>query len=200
LVGSGGTGTGGVIGSGGSGTGGVVGSGGSGTAGTPVGGTGGSMGGGAGGTGGTTAKDASADVTQDSPGFDGNQTVIYSGCGYGGDIERAVVAKFDARAGVCVTLVLESPHAAPDASFGMTISQNWGVAALKLWASSTNDCATRNPPSGAVGASSASGSVTVNRSAGTIDIDAVFDFPASDAGPRQSVELKAQGVDFMHNC
>jgi hypothetical protein len=111
-----------------------------------------------------------------------------------------VVARFDAQAGICVTLVLESPHVAPDASFGMTISEYWGVAALAQWPSSTDDCATRNPTSGALGASSASGSVTVNRSSGTIDIDAAFEFPATDWGAVQSVEMEAQGVDFMHNC
>jgi hypothetical protein len=146
----------------------------------------------AGGAGGTTAMDAGVDGVQGP--------VTYSGCGYGGDIERAVVARFDAQAGTCVTLVLESPHRAPDAGLGMTISTNWGVAALVQWPSSINDCATRNPPASALRVSSASGNVTVNRSSGTIDIDAVFEFPVTDWGAAQSVEMKAQGVDYMQNC
>jgi hypothetical protein len=162
-------------------------------AGGAVGGTGGRGGAtSAGGAGGTMAMDAGVDSVQGP--------VTYSGCGYGGDVERAVVARFDAQAGTCVTLVLESPHRAPDASLGMTISDNWGVAALVQWPSSINDCATRNPPASALGVSSASGSVTVNRSSGTIDIDAEFEFPVTDWGAAQSVEMKAQGVDYMHNC
>lgn len=191
----GGPGPGGRVGTGGYGFAGVLG-----TGGGPAGRTGGTGGTATGGSDGGAARDASADGEKDGPGNDGDAAVVYSGCGYGGGIDRAVVARFDARAGVCVTLVLESPHSAPDASFGMTISPYWGVAAIFLWPSATADCATRNPIAGALGASSASGSVTVDRVSGTIDIEAVFDFPSSDAGPAQSVEMKAQAVDFMHNC
>lgn len=195
----------GVIGVGGYAPGGYVPAGVPGTGGKAVGGVtgtraGGSAAGGSGGTGGATAKDASADGASDGAGVDGGAAVVYSGCGYGGGIERAVIARFDARAQVCVTLVLESPHKAPDASFGMTISPNWGVAAIVLWPSTNADCATRNPPRDGRGAASATGNVTVNRAPGTIDIDAVFDFSSSDAGAAQSVEMKAQGVSFMPNC
>jgi hypothetical protein len=218
-LGSGGAGVGGLMGMGGAKTGGTMGTGGKlgaggyvyvpagviGTGGKPAGGVtgtraGGSAAGGSGGTGGATAQDASADGASDGAGVDGGAAIVYSGCGYGGDIERAVIARFDARAQACVTLVLESPHKAPDASFGMTISPNWGVAALVLWSSATDVCATRVPPRDGRGATSATGNVTVNRSSGTIDIDAAFDFPSTDAGAAQSVGMKAQGVDFMRNC
>jgi hypothetical protein len=194
---------GGTVGTGGSGSGGVPGRGGSGSGGTRVGGAGGSAidgGGGAtaSGTGGTTAVDGSPEGGEDVPGIDGIPLVVYSGCSYIGGIERAAVARFDGRG--CVTLVLESPHVAPDASFGMTITQYWGVAAIGQWPSSTGDCATLGPPSSALGASSASGSVTVDRSPGTIDIDAVFNFPATDWGAVRTVEMKAQGVVFMRSC
>ena len=49
-------------------------------------------------------------------------------------------------------------------------------------------------------ATSASGSVTIHNSPYTLDIDAVLNFPASDAGPAQSIEMKAQGVDLNHGC
>jgi hypothetical protein len=219
-LGSGGAGAGGLMGMGGAKSGGTMGTGGKlgaggyvyvpagviGTGGKPAGGVtgtragGSAAGGSGGGTGGATARDASADGASDGAGVDGGAAIVYSGCGYGGGIERAVIARFDARAQVCVTLVLESPHNAPDASFGMTISPNWGVAALVLWPASSADCATRNPPRDGRGASSASGNVTVDRTPGTIDIDAVFEFPATDGGAAQSVEMKAQGVDYMRNC
>jgi hypothetical protein len=49
-------------------------------------------------------------------------------------------------------------------------------------------------------ADSASGSVTINSSSATIDVDAVLYFPATDAGAARSVELKAQAVDIKHGC
>jgi hypothetical protein len=81
-----------------------------------------------------------------------------------------------------------------------TTTHNKDAGGNLMWSSATDMCATRTPPTGGFAASSATGSVTVNRSSSTIDIDAVVAFPSSDAGPAQSVEMKAQGVPFMLNC
>jgi hypothetical protein len=83
---------------------------------------------------------------------------------------------------------------------GLTLSANWGVEDTALWPSTTADCAVRTTAKGAVAATSAAGSVTVSYSPATLDIDAVLSFPPSDAGPAQSVELKAEGVDINHGC
>ncbi len=110
-----------------------------------------------------------------------------------------MVGKFDPESGTCAVLVLTQSHA--DASMGLTLSENWVVEATSLWRSTTADCAARTTSKGAVAATSAAGSVTINYPATTtLDIDAVLSFPASDAGPAQSVELKAQGVDIRHSC
>jgi len=42
--------------------------------------------------------------------------------------------------------------------------------------------------------------VSIVTSGATIDVDAVLDFPSSDGGPAQTVEMKAQGVTFNHGC
>jgi hypothetical protein len=182
-------------GSGGAGSGGLLGSGGSGAGGTAAGGRGGSV---TGGTGGTATTDAGA--AGGTTGFDAGQASIYSGCIFIGGINRAVVAKFDPQAGVCVALVLAQPGGSGDGGFGLTISQSWGVESTSLWQSATADCAQRFAPGGAASATSASGSVSVDTSSTTIDVDAVLYFPASDAGAAQSIEMKAQGVDINHGC
>jgi hypothetical protein len=153
-----------------------------------------------GGAGGETTKDAGTTATGGAGGVDAGRASSYSGCRYIGGIDRAVVAKFDPQAGLCVVLALASPAGAPDASLGMTITQYWGVESAHLWSSTADDCAQRFTPAGAVSATSASGSVTVNQTPATIDIDAVLNFPASDGGPARSVELKAQGVDINKGC
>jgi hypothetical protein len=123
---------------------------------------------------------------------------------YIGGIDRAVVAKFDPRASICVALVLSEPAFGPDAGFGLTITQGWGVEYARLWPSTTGDCAQRFAPVGstssAVAAASASGRVSINNSTTTIDVDAVLYFPATDTGAARSVELKAQAVDIKHGC
>ncbi len=202
VAGSGGARTGGMVGSGGAGAGGVVGSGGAGVGGTGAGGRGGTVSGGAGGSaaGGTGGTTRDAGATGGTGGLDAGQTSTYSGCLFGGGINRAVVAKLDPQAGICVALVLSQPAFGPDAGFGLTITQGWGVEFASRWPSTTADCVQRFPPAGAESATSASGSVSVNTSSATIGVDAVLYFPASDTGPAQSIELKAQNVDINHAC
>ena len=185
--GSGGTRTGGTQGSGGSGTGGMSGSGGSGSGGTL-------------GSGGTTTRDAGTAATGGTGGLDAGQAATYSGCTYIGGIDRAGVAKFDPQTGLCVALVLASPSGAPDAGFGLSLTPSWGVQSATLWPSTAGDCANWVRVNGVASATSASGSVTIHNSPYTLDIDAVLSFPASDAGPAQSIEMKAQGVDLNHGC
>lgn len=185
--GSGGTRTGGTPGSGGSATGGMLGSGGLGTGGTP-------------GSGGTTTRDAGAAATGGTGGLDAGQAATYSGCTYIGGFDRAGVAKFDPQTGRCVALVLASPSGAPDAGFGLSLTPSWGVQSATLWPSTADDCAQWVKVSGVASATSASGSVTIHNSPYTLDIDAVLNFPASDAGPAQSIEMKAQGVALNHGC
>jgi hypothetical protein len=170
-----------TAGTGGTGAGGMVGTGGS----TAV--TGGSGGTTAGGSGGSTTGDAGA-------------ASVYSGCMFIGGINRAVVAKFEPQAGVCVALVLAQPGPDQDAGSGLSVTESWGVESASLWPSTTGDCARRFAPGEAESAASASGSVSVDTSSTTIDVDAVLHFPASDAGPARSIELKAQGVDINHGC
>ena len=197
LLTGGAIGAGGLLGSGGTtGMGGATGSGlvgtGGGTGGLSAGGAGGIP---LGGSGGTTAKDASTDGAQDAPGIDGNQTVVYRGCGFG---NLATLSRFDKQAGTCVTLVLDSLEGAADAGFDMTVSQNWSVTAICLYpASLLLVCGTYTCRG--LEASSASGNVTVNSSS-TIDIDAVAKFPSSDAGPVQSIEMKASAVYYGNPC
>jgi hypothetical protein len=185
--GSGGTRTGGASGSGGSVTGGMLGSGGLGMGGTL-------------GSGGTTTRDAGTAATGGTGGLDAGQAATYSGCTYIGGIDRAGVAKFDPQTGLCVALVLASPSGAPDAGFGLSFTPNWGVQSATLWPSTAGDCANWVRVSGVASATSASGSVAIHNSPYTLDIDAVLNFPASDAGPAQSIEMKAQGVDLNHGC
>jgi hypothetical protein len=151
------------------------------------------------GSGGAMATDAGA--TGGASGFDAVPASTYSGCMYIGGIDRAIVAKFDPQAGLCVALVLSEPAFGPDAGFGLTITKGWGVEYAGLWPSTTADCAQRFVPMDASSAAdSASGSVTINSSSATIDVDAVLYFPATDAGAARSVELKAQAVDIKHGC
>jgi hypothetical protein len=195
----GGSGRGGAIATGGSGGGGSTGS--SGTGGR--GGTGGSSStGGSSGTGGsgTGGSGTGGSGTGDAGGGDAGQASTYSGCRYIGGIDRAVVAKLDAQAGVCVALALAAPNGAPDAGFGMTITPTWGVESTSLWPSTTGPCSLRGGPAGSAHATSASGSVIVNSSPPTIDIDAVLYFPATDGGAAQAIELQAQGVDINRGC
>jgi hypothetical protein len=160
-------------------------------------GTGGMGGGGTGGKGGAGGSSG----TGGSTGSDAGLATTYVGCMYIGGIDRAVVAKFDPQAGVCVALVLASPSGAPDAGFGMTLTKGWGVQSTALWPSATaGDCAQLSPPASAEHATSATGSVSVNATPATIDIDAVLSFPATDGGAARSIELKAQGVDINRGC
>jgi hypothetical protein len=161
--------------------------------------------GGGAGAGGSTgnggASGASGAGTGGTTTGDGGQPSIYSGCIYIGGINRAVVAKFDPQTSICVALLLTQPNHA-DAGLGMTIAESWGLEGTGMWTSPTPDCTHLTSAPITMRATSASGNVSVNYSstAPTIDIDAVLSFPASDAGPAQSVELKAQGVDINHGC
>lgn len=151
------------------------------------------------GAGGTLATDAGA--TGGASGFDAEPASTYSGCMYIGDIDRAVVAKFDPHAGFCVALVLSEPAFGPNGGFGLTITKGWGVEDASLWPSTSGECAQRLAPLGSSSAAdSASGNVSINSSSATIDVDAVLYFPATDAGAARSIELKAQGVDIKHGC
>jgi hypothetical protein len=168
-------------------------------------GTGGARTGGAsggfGGAGGTTSVGsggATSIGTGGATGQDAGQASIYSGCRYIGGYNRAVIAKFDPEAGICVAIVLVEPDRT-DAGLGLTISENWGLEGTGIWPSTTSNCATR-ALSTARPATSAQGSVSVSYSPATIDVDAVLTFPASDAGPAQTVEMKAKGVDNGHGC
>lgn len=195
-----------VTGAGGSGiaggAGGRGGTAGAGTGGTTAGAGGARLDGSAGtdgaGTGGTPSTDGAA--TGGASGFDAAATSTYSGCTYIGGIDRAVVAKFDPQAGTCVAIVLFEPSRGSDAGLGLTITQGWGLESVSLWTSTTGQCAQRMAPAGRVSATSASGSVSINASASTIDVDAVLGFPATDAEAPRSVELKATGVDMNHGC
>jgi hypothetical protein len=51
-----------------------------------------------------------------------------------------------------------------------------------------------------VSATSASGTVSVVSESQAIDVDAVLNFPSSDAGPAMTVEMKANGVTINHSC
>ena len=191
-TGAGGTATGGTPGSGGSGSGGKVGSGGS--------GGGGVLGSGGSGSGGTTRTDAGTATTGGTGGPDAGQEASYSGCTYIGGIDRAGVAKFDPQTGLCTALVLASPSGGRDAGLGLSLTQSWGVESATLWPSSAADCVQWVRVAGTANATSASGSVTITNSPYTLDIDAVLSFPASDAGPAQAIEMKAQGVSLNHGC
>jgi hypothetical protein len=192
-VGSGGARTGGSVGVGGGGRGGVLGSGGSGAGGIASGGASGPATGGAGG-----GKDAGADAAGGAPGIDGAGTAVYSGCWNIGGITRACVAKFDPQLGACALIELFQPGSG-DAGVGLTVSGlGWGVGGIYLWWSPTNDCL-RMGRAG-VNATSASGTVTVVSASQAIDVDAVLNFPSSDAGPAMTVEMKATGVTINHSC
>jgi hypothetical protein len=132
-------------------------------------------------------------------GGDGGGPGIYTGCSYIGGYDRAVVAKFDPQAGACVVVALMAPVRA-DASTGLTITSPWWIEYVTMWSSTTAECLSKGVRSGAAQATSASGSVTVNWSPATIDIDAILTFQPVDGGPSQSVELKAQGVDLDRSC
>jgi hypothetical protein len=103
------------------------------------------------------------------------------------------LAKFDPQTGLCVALVLASPSGARDAGFGLSLTSSWGVQSATLWPSTAGDCVQWVRVSVVASATSASSSVTIHNSPNTLDIDAVLNFPASDAGPAQSIEMKAQG-------
>jgi hypothetical protein len=160
-----------------------------GTGGARTGGASGSLGG----AGGTTSPGSGGTTTRDA-----GQASIYSGCRYIGGYNRAVIAKFDPAAGICVAIVLMEPGRT-DAGLGLTITENWGLESTGLWPSTTSNCATRALVDTRA-ATSAQGSVSVSYSPATIDVDAVLTFPASDAGPAQTIELSAQGVDNSHGC
>jgi hypothetical protein len=197
-----GGGTGGIAGSGGARTGGNVGGGGVGTGGAIR--TGGASGGGAGGTvmggaGGSEVVDASPVDTGGAPGVDGGQGIVYSGCRYVGGISRAYLAKFDPQAGLCVVIVFLQPTSS-DAGLDLTVTTlGWGVGGISLVRSTSGDCL-HPSGTGSVSATSASGSATLNNYGETIDIDAALTFPASDAGPSVTVEMKAQAVPTGHSC
>lgn len=162
------------------------------TAGTGGARTGGASGG-SGGVGGATSVGTGGATSRDA-----GQASIYSGCSYVGGYNRAVIAKFDPQAGTCVAIVLMQPDRR-DAGLGLTTTDSWGVESTGLWPSTTSNCATRNLV-GARAATSAQGSVSVSYSPATIDVDAVLTFPASDAGPAQTIELTAKGVDNSRGC
>ena len=130
--------------------------------------------------------------------------VVYSGCQFIGGVDRVVVAKFDAQASQCVALVLASPAGITPAFTGLTISAPWYPESASLWASTTGDCAYRNPPSGALRATSGSGTVTVSTTAAgsqaTITVDATLTFPTATTGATQTAALKKQGVSTSTNC
>ena len=195
--GTGGPRTGGTPGSGGAGPGGMVGSGGLGSGGKV--GSGGSGRGGSGG-GGITTRDAGTAATGGTGGLDAGQAATYSGCIYIGGIDRAGVAKFDPQTGLCVALVLTSPSSSRDGGLGLSLSPSWGAQSATLWSSTAADCMQWVRVTAATSATSASGSVTIHNSSNTLDIDAVFSFPASDAGPAQSIEMNAQGVALNQGC
>lgn len=168
-----------------------------GTGGAKTGGTSGSLGG-AGGTTSIGSGGATSAGSGGTTGVDAGQAGVYSGCRYIGGYNRAVIAKFDPEAGICVAIVLVEPGRT-DAGLGLTITDNWGLESTGLWPSTTSDCATRTLV-GARAATSARGSVSVSYSPATMDVDAVLTFPASDAGPARTIELKAKGVDNSHGC
>jgi len=132
----------------------------------------------------------------------------YSGCQFIGGVDRVVVAKFDAQASQCVALVLASPAGTTPGFTGLTISAPWHSESASLWTSTTGDCARRDSPSGAVRATSGSGTVTVTtRAAGsratvTVDItvDATLTFPAAISGATQTAQLKEADVSTSTNC
>lgn len=125
---------------------------------------------------------------------------VYSGCSYIGGIDRALVGKFDAQSGRCVAILLISPGGRSDAGAGLTVTDYWGVDSIMLWPVTAAGCAQLTRPPGAIFATGATGSMTVDRSVATIDVDATLTFPASDAGPLVTVEMKAKGVSLRSNC
>jgi hypothetical protein len=124
----------------------------------------------------------------------------YSGCAYIGGIDRALVGKFDTQTGRCVAILLTSPGRGVDAGVGLTVSDFWSVDSIMLWPVTTEGCGQLTRPAGALLATAATGTVTVDRSQQTIDVDGTLTFPATDAGPPVTVEMKAKGVSLRSSC
>jgi len=123
----------------------------------------------------------------------------YAGCHVAGDIDRLVLAKYDAQSERCVRLVLAADSGIP-AFTGLTITAPWYAESASSWPSDTGDCARRDSPSGAWRATSGSGTITIAASSATVGVDATLIFRTGDAGAPQIAELKKQGVSISAGC
>lgn len=131
---------------------------------------------------------------------DAGRPGVYSGCSYIGGINRAEIGKLDTQTGQCVAIRLISPGRTPDAGVGLTVTDLWAVESIMLWTSAAGGCGQVMRPPGAILATAATGSVTVEIFPGSIDVDAVLAFPATSASPPVTVEMKAKGVSLASEC
>jgi hypothetical protein len=168
------------------------------------GGGGGAGGGGGGGTGGGGAAGAdgggagsSGDGGDASGGGDAS-SAAYSGCRFGGGIDRIVVVKRDPARGFCFKVVFATsnqPHP------GLTLPSGWSVESAGASPLSATCDVNRNPPSfpaGSVtGSADWSGPTSPPDSA---NVDVVLTFPAGDAGLPATEPLTAQSVDTSTLC
>ena len=184
--GSGG-GTGGVAGTGGgggtAGTGGAAGSGGTGGR-AGAGGSAG-MGGRAGAGGGA----AGAGGTGGVGGQCGGDNAAYGACLVIGGIDRIVVYRLDAAAGVCTQITLQQGIAT--CGLGLT-SGNWCLGAASV-STDVAACTNRQFPTGAVAATAATGTFAVSpANPPVVDADLVLQFPGGATLP-QSVHAQVSG-------